>query len=307
MLVKVSVLIPTYNAEQFIRPLLSKLENQKLPEGVAMEIILVDSSSTDRTKGIVKEQFPNVQFHTIPNKEFNHGGTRNMLADLATGEFLLYMTQDAIPFDDKLIMFLLENFQDENVLIACGRQIPKEDANPLEKYARSFNYPDKRIIKDKSKISELGIKTFFNSNVCSMYRASLFRGDEFHGFPNNVILNEDIILSYYVIMKGYKVIYDNRAIVYHSHNYSIKQQFKRNFDIGMAFNESEFMLQNVSNEKEGIKLVLGQLKYLIKNGYVTQVPRCIVESGMKFIGYNLGRRHHLFSEKTKRKLSAYMK
>ncbi|WP_408912571.1 glycosyltransferase [Caldifermentibacillus hisashii] len=304
---KVSVLIPTYNAEQFIRPLLSKLENQKLPEGVAMEIILVDSSSTDRTKGIVKEQFPNVQFHTIPNKEFNHGGTRNMLADLATGEFLLYMTQDAIPFDDKLIMFLLENFQDENVLIACGRQIPKEDANPLEKYARSFNYPDKRIIKDKSKISELGIKTFFNSNVCSMYRATLFRGDEFHGFPNDVILNEDIILSYYVIMKGYKVIYDNRAIVYHSHNYSIKQQFKRNFDIGMAFNESEFMLQNVSNEKEGIKLVLGQLKYLIKNGYVTQVPRCIVESGMKFIGYNLGRRHHLFSEKTKRKLSAYMK
>ncbi|MCM3055996.1 glycosyltransferase family 2 protein [Caldifermentibacillus hisashii] len=307
MLVKVSVLIPTYNAEQFIRPLLSKLENQKLPEGVAMEIILVDSSSTDRTKGIVKEQFPNVQFHTIPNKEFNHGGTRNMLADLATGEFLLYMTQDAIPFDDKLIMFLLENFQDENVLIACGRQIPKEDANPLEKYARSFNYPDKRIIKDKSKISELGIKTFFNSNVCSMYRATLFHGSEFHGFPNNVILNEDIILSYYVIMKGYKVIYDNRAIVYHSHNYSIKQQFKRNFDIGMAFNESEFMLQNVSNEKEGIKLVLGQLKYLIKNGYVTQVPRCIVESGMKFIGYNLGRRHHLFSEKTKRKLSAYMK
>ena len=307
MLVKVSVLIPTYNAEQFIRPLLSKLENQKLPEGVAMEIILVDSSSTDRTKGIVKEQFQNVQFHTIPNKEFNHGGTRNMLADLATGEFLLYMTQDAIPFDDKLIMFLLENFQDENVLIACGRQIPKEDANPLEKYARSFNYPDKRIIKDKSKISELGIKTFFNSNVCSMYRATLFRGDEFHGFPNDVILNEDIILSYYVIMKGYKVIYDNRAIVYHSHNYSIKQQFKRNFDIGMAFNESEFMLQNVSNEKEGIKLVLGQLKYLIKNGYVTQVPRCIVESGMKFIGYNLGRRHHLFSEKTKRKLSAYMK
>jgi rhamnosyltransferase len=140
-----------------------------------------------------------------------------------------------------------------------------------------------------------------------MYRATLFRGDEFHGFPNDVILNEDIILSYYVIMKGYKVIYDNRAIVYHSHNYSIKQQFKRNFDIGMAFNESEFMLQNVSNEKEGIKLVLGQLKYLIKNGYVTQVPRCIVESGMKFIGYNLGRRHHLFSEKTKRKLSAYMK
>ncbi|CEE03056.1 Glycosyl transferase, family 2 [Caldibacillus thermoamylovorans] len=307
MLVKVSVLIPTYNAEQFIRPLLSKLENQKLPEGVAMEIILVDSSSTDRTKGIVKEQFPNVQFHTIPNKEFNHGGTRNMLADLATGEFLLYMTQDAIPFDDKLIMFLLENFQDENVLIACGRQIPKEDANPLEKYARSFNYPDKRIIKDKSKISELGIKTFFNSNVCSMYRATLFRGDEFHGFPNDVILNEDIILSYYVIMKGYKVIYDNRAIVYHSHNYSIKQQFKRNFDIGMAFNESEFMLENVSNEKEGIKLVLGQLNYLIKNGYITQVPRCIVESGIKFIGYKLGRRHHLFSEKTKRKLSAYMK
>lgn len=304
---KISILIPTYNAVPYLGELVPKLMEQQLPAGYTSEIIMVDSSSTDDTKLIVEKDYPTINFATIPNKEFNHGNTRNMLANLASGDFLLFMTQDAIPYNNELLVELVKNFDDPAVQIVSARQIPKEDANPLEQFARSFNYPDEKKVKDKSMIEKMGIKTFFNSNVCSMYRASLFNGNEFSGFPNDVILNEDIIFSYFVIMKGYKVVYENKAIVYHSHNYSLKQQFKRYFDIGMAFNESKFMLENVSNEKEGVRMVMNQMKYLIKRNQYQYIIYSVLESGAKFIGYNIGKRHEKLSVNTKRKLSAYMK
>lgn len=304
---KVSILIPTYNAKNYIDDLITKLDDQVLPDGCKCEIIMVDSSSTDGTKQMVEEKYPNVLFHTIPNKEFNHGKTRNLLAHLASGDYLLFMTQDAIPYNYQLINSMLSNFEDDMVQIVSARQIPREDANPLEKFARSFNYPDIKMIKHKGKINEWGIKTFFNSNVCSMYRASLFHGGEFNGFPEDVILNEDIIFSYHVIMNGYKVIFDNKAMVYHSHNYSLKQQFKRYFDIGIAFRDSKFMLDNVSNEKEGMRMIKEQMKYLFKHKYFFHIFYSVLEAGTKFVGYNIGKRHELLSQNVKRKLSAYMK
>lgn len=304
---KISILIPTYNAENYINEFIPKLMEQELPSGFTSEIIMVDSSSSDKTEMLIKSHYTNVKFYTIPNKDFNHGNTRNMLSRLATGDFLLFMTQDAIPYNNQLLKELVKNFSDPNVQIVNARQIPKEDANPLEKFARSFNYPDERSIKDKTKIPEMGIKTFFNSNVCSMYRASLFNGKEFKGFPENIILNEDIILSFHVIMKGYKVIYENKAIVYHSHNYNLKQQFKRYFDIGIAFQESKFMLENISNEKEGVRMVKEQLSYLFKHKHFFYIFYSVLEAATKFFGYNLGKKHDLLSINMKRKFSAYMK
>lgn len=304
---KVSILIPTFNAKRFLDKLIPKLENQQLPPGVTSEIIIIDSSSTDETKEIVTKGYPNIYFHTIPNKEFDHGGTRNKLAGLSSGDYLLFMTQDAIPTDEHLISNLLSNFKDPDVKIAFARQIPNDDASGLERFARSFNYPDKRIVKDKQSIEKLGIKTFFNSNVCSMYDASLFKGGEFSGFPEKVILNEDMILSYQVIMSGYKVIYDNKAVVFHSHNYNLTQQFKRYFDIGMAFHQSSFILENVSNEKEGMKMIIEQQKYLLEQKYFGEVFYSFFEAGAKYIGYALGKKHTLLNEKTKKRFSAYMK
>lgn len=304
---KVSILIPTYNAQFFITELLDKLKSQKVADGITTEIIIVDSSSSDSTKDIVVEKYPEVKFVTIANKDFDHGGTRNLLAQMAKGDYHLFMTQDAIPRDELLINNLLSNFQDGKVKIAYARQIPKSDATPLERFARSFNYPDKRLIKDKSKIEELGIKTFFNSNVCSMYDASLFKSNNFRGFPEKVILNEDLILAYQVVMEGYQVIYENNAVVYHSHNYNLMQQFKRYFDIGMAFNQTTFILENVSNEKEGFKMVIQQQKYLLKNKHFGQIIYSFLESAAKYLGYYLGKRHHIFSYGFKKKLSAYMK
>lgn len=302
---KISILIPTYNAEKDIKALLSGLKNQELRANETIEIIVVDSSSTDETVSIIKEHFPEVIVKVIENSKFNHGGTRNYLASLASGNFLLFMTQDAIPADNHLISRLLDPFENENVYISYARQIPKSDANDLEVFARSFNYPDKDMIKGKENLKSLGIKTFFNSNVCSMCRRDAFYS--LGGFPQKVILNEDLIFASKVILSGFYVVYCSNAKVYHSHNYGLVQQFKRYFDIGMAFNETKYLLQYVSNEKEGFRMVVEQQKFLIKKGKVHLMPIAVLEAVVKFVAYNFGKRYNYLPQKVIKKISAYTK
>lgn len=215
------------------------------------------------------------------------------------------MTQDAVPYNEYLLQNLVKSFQDPEVLIAYARQLPKEDAHPLEVFARNFNYPNKAIKKGKNTLDELGIKTFFNSNVCSMYKKELF--DQYGGFPEKIILNEDMILASKVILDGKYVHYNNEAIVYHSHNYSLKQQFKRYFDIGMAFSDTSYLLKYASNEKEGMKMVKTQLRYLISEGKALTVPYAILESAVKLSSYKLGKKHSILPYKLKKSFSAYMK
>ena len=301
----VSVLIPTFNAEKDIELLLKKIYDQKLKENQELEVVIVDSSSTDNTINVIREKFPSVIMKVIDNEKFNHGGTRNYLADISRGDYLLYLTQDAIPYNQELIQELLSSFENQNVEICYARQIPKKDAKPLEVFARNFNYPDKDTIKDKSKLKDLGIKTFFNSNVCSMYRRTAF--EAYSQFPDNIILNEDMILASKVILDGKFVSYNSRAMVYHSHNYNLKQQFKRYFDIGMAFHQTSYLLKYASNEKEGVRMVINQIKYLYSQKKPIYIPYAIVESGMKFIGYNMGKKSRYIPLPLKRKFSAYMK
>lgn len=157
----ISVLIPTYNASKDIRSLLTKLYEQKIGSN-EIEIIIIDSSSTDGTVEIIKQEFPQVKLEIIPNSSFDHGGTRNKMATMATGEFLLFMTQDAIPYDQFLLFNMQKVFYDQQVAVCFARQIAKQDAGDLECFARGYNYPETSIVKNKSKIAQLGIKTFFS-------------------------------------------------------------------------------------------------------------------------------------------------
>lgn len=301
----ISVLIPTYNAEKYIFRLLSSLLKQQLTSNYKLEIIIIDSSSTDDTVEIIRSQFPDVLVKIIKNREFDHGRTRNNLAEISSGDYLLFMTQDAIPTNDQLLLKLLNSLEDKNTLISFARQIPKDNAGELERFARNYNYPSESIVKSKDSLDSLGIKTFFNSNVCSMYKREVFTW--FGGFPNNIILNEDMILASKVILNNYNVVYCADGSVYHSHNYNLKHQFKRYFDIGMAFHETNYLLKYVSNEKEGKRMVLSQQRYLISNGLIFLIPVSLLETVVKYTGYLLGKRHNILPKKIKKSFSYYLK
>jgi len=128
-----------------------------------------------------------------------------------------------------------------------------------------------------------------------------------NGFPEKLILNEDLVFSSKVILSGERVAYCSSAKVLHSHNYSLVKQFKRYFDIGTAFKQTESIFANISNEKEGTKMIRQQMRFLWKNGFYYQIPIAVIESIVKYAAYLLGKKHNYLPRNLIKILSAYQK
>lgn len=278
---KISVIIPTRNGEQSVGQLLATLKQQSVK---LSQILIVDSFSEDDTLKICKAF--DVDIIQINVRGFNHGGTRNLAALKAAGDILVYMTQDAVLRDRNGIAALISPLEDPLVAAVYGRQIPREDANPVERFARFFNYPSNSMTKGLEDLPTLGIKTFFFSNVCSAVRRSAF--ENVGGFPDNTIMNEDMFLAARFIQSGYKIIYQADAVVYHSHNYSLFTQFNRYFDIGVFFTRNRWIMDSARSEKEGAKYLKELLAYLIANKQWGWLAYATVETAIRFIGYRTG-------------------
>ncbi|WP_457786540.1 glycosyltransferase [Geobacillus sp. Geo 8.1] len=272
--------------KKYIDQLIISLKKQHLNNEQMIEIIVVDSSSTDNTVKILREHHPEVIVKVIDKEMFNHGETRNYLASLASGQYLLFMTQDVIPYDHLLISKLIEPFKkDCKISVSYARQLPKPEANQLEIMYRYFNYPERSMIKDLNSIYQYGIKAFFNSNACSMYKREIF---EKLGKFQKTNTNEDMLFAFNAILNNYKVAYTADAKVYHSHNHTFKQKFKRYLEIGKFFGEHRYLLEYASNEKEGIKLIITQIKLLLSIGKFHLIPLVLLDSFIKLVAYRIG-------------------
>lgn len=278
---KVSVIVPTKNGGKYLGQLFKTLREQTFRP---VQILVVDSSSQDNTIKICNAF--RVDLIQIEPKTFDHGGTRNLAASRAVGDILVFMTQDTFFKDSRGLGNLLRPLEDPKIAASYGRQMPREDANPIERFARSFNYPSREMIKSNDDLPQLGIKTFFFSNACSAIKKEAFK--EVGGFPERTIMNEDMFLAAKLLQRGYKIAYQSDAVVYHSHNYSLAVQFKRHFDIGVFFNRNRWIRDLARSEKEGVKYFREIVRFLVDNGQRKWVPYAFVDTTYRFFGYRIG-------------------
>ena len=90
--------------------------------------------------------------------------------------------------------------ENPKVCAAYGRQLPRQDCSFVEKYTRSFNYPETSSVKTAEDIQRLGIKTFFCSDVCAAYKRDIF--DRLGGYVDHAIFNEDMIYAAKAVEAG---------------------------------------------------------------------------------------------------------
>lgn len=279
--IKVSVIIPTRNGGKYLGRLFKTLKEQSVKPG---QILVVDSSSNDDTKKICRDS--GGELIKIEANEFDHGGTRNLAASRAIGNILVFMTQDALFKENRSLENLINPLENTTIAASYGKQIPKIDANPIEVFARSFNYPSVEVVKGIEDLPRLGIKTFFFSNAFSAIKKRAY--EEAGGFPEKTIMDEDMFLAAKLLQKGYKIAYQADAVVYHSHNYSLATQFKRYFDIGVFFNRNRWIRNLTRPEGEGIRYLKEELIFLSASGQKSWIPYAFADTTIRFLGYRVG-------------------
>ena len=295
----VSVVIPTYNPGVLLSPLLDKIKEQTIP----IELIIIDSESNCLTQQLFEEGKLSVV--KIKRSEFNHGTTRNLGLKLANCETVIFMTQDALPASsdtlEKLVNML---YSRDDVAMAYGRQLPYPSADVFSQFARTTNYPEQSMIKNRDMIPKMGIKTCSCSNSFAAYRKKSIAA--IGGFPTDTILGEDVSVAARFILQGDAVAYCAEAEVYHSHDYSIWEEFKRYFDIGVFHYEQRGVLSEFTRaESEGLKYVLHEWQYLTDNGHMLLIPAQIARTISKYVGYKLGIWENNLPVSLKRKISMH--
>ena len=325
----IDVIIPTYHPGEQFTELLRSLEEQTVKPGriivMNTDRALWETAPFDHSFFEKEAEDGSIHFEVyhITKEEFDHGGTRDRAAKMSQADVLLFMTQDALPGDSKLIENLLraldsagsshvathlvsEDRKNEEtvsgettvekhdagikgIAAAYARQLPAKECNVLERYTRAFNYGPDSKVKSKEDLPRLGIKTYFCSNVCAAYDRKIY--EDMGGFEKKAIFNEDMIFVARLIQAGYRVAYAADARVIHSHNYSGPEQFHRNFDLGVSQAQHPEIFQDVPSEGEGLRLVKSTIAYLCRGKKSYLIPKLIWQSGCKYLGYCLGKRY----------------
>lgn len=284
---KVGLFIPTLNAGDFFNQVLGAIAIQDYDFEIRK--IIIDSGSTDNTIEIAKNY--NFEIYNIQKEEFNHGGTRNLAVNLLDDcEIIIMMTQDVLLANKESFEKIVNFFnKDEEIFMAYGRQIADAlNSSWFEREARSYNYPDKDIIKSLSNIDDLGIKTVFASNAFSAYKTVLFK--RIGGFDQNINFSEDMHIAAKGISDNLKVAYVSSATAFHTHNYRVHEEFKRYLEIG-KFHKTHSWIQERfgKNENEGYKLVINEIRKILSEKKYNLIVMSLMINMAKYLGYKIGK------------------
>ena len=281
---KISVIIPTLNAERWI----SRQLNMLLSQTVEAEIIVIDSGSADGTPGLVRRFAPRVRLLEIPPKDFDHGGTRDFALYQSTGDYVLFFTQDAIPTDTRCIEKLLSAFSSPDVAAVFGRQIAYPDAPEYEKLTRQFNYPDQPRIWREADIPRYGVKAYFFSDACAAYRRDTYLA--VGGFDAPIITNEDMMMAGKLLHAGCALAYTPEAAVYHSHRYTLRQEYRRNVRIGKVMEQYRDRLTGAQTDAEGLRMLRFVGSELAREGRIGELFEFGIRAAVRFAGNRVGKR-----------------
>lgn len=255
--VPVSVVVPVKNAAAFLPTLFARWSAQKPrpPD----EVILVDSQSEDGTRELAESFGARV----IPIEQFSHGRARNLGVREARGDVVVLMTQDAVPANEEWLMRLLKPLADPRVAAVYSRQIPRDDANPMERYFLLTHFPPAPALRrEKRDGAEPSLRNVFFSNVSGAVRRNLLLQ---HPFDESLIMSEDQQLSRDLIEAGYAVVYEPASVVIHSHNYTLSVCVKRYFDSVYSLTKI-FPSHDVGTSVSmGWKYVWGEMLYVLRH------------------------------------------
>jgi rhamnosyltransferase len=296
----ISIVIPVKDGGADLIRCLEAISRQRLNDEV--EVVVVDSGSRDGSAE--RAQNLGARVHAIPASDFHHGRTRNIGAQLARGETLVFTSQDAYGADDAWLAHLTAPLRDDTIAGVYGRQLPHEDATPPERYFLDFLYGPEPRVQRLGPEDELSFEVTLFSNVNSAVPRRVW---ESFPFDEAIVMSEDQEWSRRILLSGLGVVYQPEAAVFHSHAYSVAGAMRRFFDSGASAERSyvDSARSKAALWKAGARYAQGEIEWLWGTGQRRWIPYATVYELAKFAGLQLGRRHRLLPTALKSRISAY--
>ena len=202
--------------------------------------------------------------------------------------YVVFLTQDALPAEETCFARLLKPMLDDpSVAVVGGRQQAYPTASNAEKLVRAHNYPDISRIWDSGDIEQLGVRAYLISDVFAAYRKKAY--EAMGGFDYPILTNEDMLITQKLLKAGYKAAYAADAVVFHSHDFTLRQQFKRNYIIGRTLVRYEDRFENGQELGEGVKLAKTVLIKLLKRGDIVGSIRFVFDCAARLAGNRMGK------------------
>ncbi|MBB1284674.1 glycosyltransferase family 2 protein [Flavisolibacter sp. BT320] len=231
---KISVVIPVRNGESTLDKCLQSIRSQTLSD--AIEIIVLDSMSTDRSREIALKY--NARIIPVTEGSFNHGLTRNLGVEHANADLVYLTVQDAWIAETDMLERMSAHFEKIEIAAVCGHQaVPHEkDKNPFF-WRRSFSepIPNYKELNDVDTFNALDLESKKDliawDNVTAMYKKSALIQLPFE----NTEFAEDWLWCYNALLKGWRLLYDPSIVVYHYHHGTFSYTFKVNYTVNYHF------------------------------------------------------------------------
>lgn len=277
----IDIICPLYNGEEYIDKLHKSFLMQKKVDILNIRYVLTESS--DNTELYLNSN--NINYVKISKLQFSHSLVREKEAFKSNADILVFVTQDVVIECELWLYNLTKSIQSGECQATYSRQISKYDN--IEKYTREKNYPSESYTVSKEDLSNMGLRTFFFSDAASAIKCDVFK--ELNGYDGkDLIISEDMYIAYKIIMNNYKIKYCSDSIVFHSHNFTLKEIYNRYYDTGIFFNNNKYLDEFGTNKAGG-----GMAKYIIKRALqdknIKVIMRFLPDMMARFTGMKIGK------------------
>lgn len=298
----VSIVLLTWNGMPLLEQVLDSILGQDYVAQI--EIVHIDSSSTDDTAEAAARR--GITTHVIPQSEFHHGRTRNLGADLAKNEIVVYLSQDALPVSGDWLRQITSPFADPRVAAVFGRQLAPAGVGPLRRYALDWTYGPSREVRDLATMPKLTLGSYRFSNANSALRRELVRQIR---FDEVAPMCEDQAMCRALLHAGYKVAYEPEAAVYHAHERSLWGEFIWAVDNGVALRRNGILGDpNLGSElRYGLLRIRDEFVHFLRRGRPDLAVRSFVISAAKWVGVQIGKRETRLPARLMRAVSSIIR
>jgi glycosyltransferase involved in cell wall biosynthesis len=209
----VSVVVRVRNAAAELDRCLSNVQRQVLPEGVELEMVVVDNDSTDDSRRVAQRHGAVVV--PISQAQFSWGRALNRGIARARGDIVLLLSSDAAPADEFWVRHMMEPFAEADVAVVYGRQLPYPDAPVDERIRLQQTFGTRPITLQKREHADNpSAKGMLASNACAAIRRTVWQA---HPYDEETLGGEEGPFTCQALKQGFRCLYQPGAQVHHSH------------------------------------------------------------------------------------------